>query len=98
MSKESLLFGGYCIETLKANNWMPWKHCMLTVYLDLGLDSYINGMEKCLQSANLADVPSKELIASQVEWDRKDTKACCQIELVLSNAEMIHVIGAITAQ
>jgi hypothetical protein len=71
---------------------------MLAVFLDLGLDGYINGMEKLPESANPVDVPSKELIASQAEWDRKDAKACCQIELALSNVEMIHVIGAVTAQ
>ncbi|CAA7267804.1 unnamed protein product [Cyclocybe aegerita] len=31
----------YRMELLKATNWMPWKHHMLAVLVDLGLDGYI---------------------------------------------------------
>ena len=33
--------GGYWIELLGINNWMPWKRRMLAILRDLDLEEYI---------------------------------------------------------
>ena len=33
--------GGYQIELLRINNWMPWKCHMLAILRDLDLEEYI---------------------------------------------------------
>ena len=62
MSDEYSSGSGYCYEILKANNWMPWKHRMLVVFRDLGLEKYIAKDAKALESAD----PEK-LTVSEIE-------------------------------
>ena len=51
---------------------------------------------KALESADPAK-PTAEEIEAKRKWNEGDGKACTQIELLIRNAEMIHISGAITA-
>jgi len=95
MSEETSI-GNYRMELLKAHNWMPWKRRMLAVLMDLGLDSYIEEGVKCLES-NIPSKPTSEELEAQSKWDKGDRKARCWIELCISDAEMVHIMGAQTA-
>jgi hypothetical protein len=84
------------MEVLKATNWMLWKQRMLVVLWDLGLEKYIAADAKLPESANRSK-PTAEELEAQRKWCKGDTKACTQIELVISDAKMIHISGATTA-
>ena len=70
---------------------------MLAVLWDLGLEIYI---EKDAQLPGLANVtkPTKEELKAQKKWKEGDAKACTWIELAISDAKMIYISGAMTAQ
>ena len=99
MSEDNTSYtsGGYQMEMLKASNWMPWKRQMLAVLRDLGLEKYIAADAKLLESANRLK-PTVEEIEAQRKWREGDIKACTRIELAISDAEMIHISGAMTAR
>ena len=84
------------MEMLKASNWMLWKQKMLAVLQDLGLEKYIAADAKLPELANRSK-PTPEELEKQKKWQEGDTKACTQIELAISDAEMIHISGAMTA-
>jgi gag-polypeptide of LTR copia-type len=94
---EEYTSGNYQMEMLKATNWMPWKQRMLVVLQDLGLKKYIAADAKISESANRSK-PTADELEAQRKWCEGDTKACTQIELAISDAEMIHISGAMTAQ
>ena len=96
MSNEYSTGGGYHYELLKVDNWMPWKRRMLTVFQDLGLEKFIMKEAKAPESVD-SSKPTLEEIEVKKKWDKGDGKACTQIELLIRNAEMIHISGAITA-
>jgi len=96
MSEETSI-GNYRMELLKAHNWMPWKRRMLAVLMDLGLDSYIEEGAKRPES-NIPRKPTSEELEAQSKWDKGDRKARCRIELCISDAEMVHIMGAQTAR
>ncbi|KAF4622418.1 hypothetical protein D9613_009127 [Agrocybe pediades] len=96
MSDENTT-ANYRMELLKAHNWMPWKRKMLAVLEDLGLDSYIERDAKRPESA-IPGKPTAEEIEAQTKWDKGDRKARCRIELSISDAEIVHVMGARTAR
>jgi len=70
---------------------------MLVVLMDLGLDSYIEEGAKRPES-NVPSKPTPEELEAQSRWDKGDRKACCRIELCISDAEMVHIMGAQTAR
>ncbi|CAA7264605.1 unnamed protein product [Cyclocybe aegerita] len=96
MSDSDYTTGSYRMELLKAHNWMPWKRRMLAVLMDLGLDKYIAKDAKEPESANWSTPTTAELDA-QKKWREGDTKARLRIELAVSDAEMVHILGATTA-
>ena len=63
MSDKYSSGGGYQYELLKANNWMLWKHRMLAVFRDLGLDKYIAKDAKAPESADPTKPTPEELKA-----------------------------------
>jgi hypothetical protein len=89
--------GGYRIELLRSNNWMPWKHRILAILRDLNLEEYI---EK--ESASpIARDPTKPTDVEKgliKAWKTGDAKARTRIELAIGDAEMIHISGANTAK
>ncbi len=45
-----------------------------------------------------AGEPTDAEIKAQTTWDKGDTKTRCRIELAISDAEMVHIMGARTAR
>jgi hypothetical protein len=88
--------GSYRMELLKGNNWMPWKRHMLAVLRDLGLETYLDKDSKAPVAADPMK-PMKEEKEAEKKWKDGDTKARTRIELVISDSEMIHIIGAMSA-
>ena len=89
--------GGYRIELLGSNNWMPRKHQILPILRDLNLEEYI---EK--ESASpIARDPTKPTDVEKgliKAWKTGDAKARTRIELAIGDAEIIHISGANTAK
>ena len=96
MSDEYSSGSGYCYELLKADNWMPWKCRILAVFWDFGLEKYIAKDAKAPESADPEKLTVSEIVAKN-KWAEGDGKAHTQIELLIRNAEMIHISGTITA-
>src|SRR5271168_1544274 len=89
--------GGYRIELLGSNNWMPWKRRMLAILRDLNLEDYIEKESTspvAKEPGNPTDV-EKGLIKA---WKTGDAKARTRIELAIGDAEIIHISGANTAK
>ncbi|KDR73973.1 hypothetical protein GALMADRAFT_69683, partial [Galerina marginata CBS 339.88] len=72
----------YRIELLKEDNWLPWKRRVTGVLRERRLLKY-------------ALVTARETEIS--EWEDNDARAQTQIELTLSDPQMIHIAGAKTA-
>jgi len=69
---------------------------MMAIFRDLGLEKYIEKNAVPLGSVdprNLTTAESKE----QKKWAEGDAKARARIELAISDAEMVHIMGAETA-
>ena len=86
-TSEFTSIGSYRIEPLKAHNWMPWKRRMQAILRDQGLEDYLTKE----MGTGLSDEAKKK-------WVEGDAKARTWIELAISDAEMVHVIGASTAK
>ena len=94
---EEYTMGSYRMEMLKATNWMPWKQQMMAMLRDLGLEKYIAKDAKPPGSAN-PQSPTTEELAATKKWAEGDAKVQTRIEFAISDAEMIHISGATTAQ
>lgn len=64
---------------------------------DLGLEEYIEKDLKCPIARDPTKVTEEEEKA-QKQWKTGDAKAQTQIELVIRDAEIIHISGTVTAQ
>jgi len=84
------------MEMLKAHNWMPWKRQMMAMLHDLGLEKYIAKDAKPPGSADPQKLTTDELEATR-KWAEGDAKVQTRIELAISDVEMIHISGAMTA-
>src|ERR1700678_3027125 len=93
---EEYTSGSYRMEMLKSSNWMPWKRRMLAVLRDLGLEQYI-AKDASVPGVAKAGEPTAKELEAQKKWRDGDAKARTQMELAISDAEMIHISGAITA-
>jgi hypothetical protein len=85
------------MEMLKSSNWMPWKRRMLAVLRDLGLEKYI-AKDASVPGVAKEGEPTKEETEARKKWHEGDAKARTRIELAISDAEMIHISGAMTAR
>jgi len=77
MSEETLNMtsgGSYQIKMLKATNWMPWKHWILVVPHDLGLELYIAKDAAPPGFDNPQTLMKDEEVASK-KWHEGDAKA-----------------------
>ena len=70
---------------------------MLAVFQDLGLEKYLAKGAKAPESADPTKLETKEELEVKKKWEEDDGKARTWIELLIGNAEMIHISGAITA-
>ena len=95
MLEQNTTGGFYHIKLLGSNNWMLWKHQMQAILRDLGIEKYI---EEDSAHSVAKTPPTEADIKVQKEWKTGDAKAWTQIELVIGDAEMIHISGATTAQ
>src|ERR1700679_2433891 len=94
---EEYTSGSYRMEMLKSSNWMPWKHHMLAVLRDLGLEQLYIAKDAHVPGVAKAREPTAEELEAQKKWRDGDAKARTRMELAISDAEMIHISGAITA-
>ena len=74
---------------------MPWKHRMLAVLRDQGLEKYV---EKDAGIPKVSEEPTNEEKDAIEKWKDGDAKACTRIELSIGNSEMIHLSSANMAQ
>jgi len=70
---------------------------MLAIFRDLGLEQYVAKDTVPLGSVDL-DQPIVDEKKEQKKWSERDTKTRARIELAISDAEMVHVMGAETAR
>ncbi len=84
------------IELLREDNWVPWKRRVTAILRERGLLKYAEGIERKPVSAD-AKAPTAEELEKARKWEELDGKAQTQIELTLSDSQMIHIAGAITA-
>ena len=89
--------GGYRIELLGANNWMPWKRRILAVLRDQNLEEYIEENATPPVPADIAK-PTDEEKGLMKTWKQGDARARTRIELAIGDTEMIHISGANTAR
>lgn len=85
----------YRIKLLRDDNWLLWKHRVTGVLHDRRLLKYVDGTEQRPVPAD----PSKPTVDEKkalVKWDNEDVRAQTQIELTLSDPQMIHIVGAKT--
>ena len=69
---------------------------MMSIFRDLGLEKYVekNAVPPgSVDPRNPTTAESKE----QKKWAEGDAKARARIELAISDAEMVHIMGAETA-
>lgn len=86
----------YRIDPLKGDNWLQWKRRVLAVMRDRGLLSVMDGTEKCPVAAD-PDKPTANETSKIDDWKKKDGQAQTQIELSISDAEMVHILQAKTS-
>ena len=84
--------GSFRIEPLKADNWMPWKRRMLAVLRDQGLSKHLTEDEPG------ADIAKPDEVKALQRWKEGDLRTQARIELAVSDAEIVHVMGAKTAK
>lgn len=84
------------MEMLKGHNWMPWKRRMLAVLRDSKLEQYIERESRLPAAAN-PNLPTESELETQTRWREGNAKARTNLELAISDSEIIHIIGATTA-
>ena len=82
------------IELLREDNWLPWKRRVTAILRERNLLKYVDGTAKKPKSSSPT---TTEEINELTKWETGDQSAQTQIELTLSDAQMIHIAGAKTA-
>src|ERR1700761_512114 len=86
----------YRIELLQDTNWLGWKRRITSILRDRGLLKYVTGTATRPTPAT-ANTPTADELKAMEEWDDNDARAQTQIELTLSDSQMIHISGATTS-
>lgn len=84
------------IELLQEHNWAPWKRRVTAILRERALLKYAEGTEPRPVPADKNAVTAEEAEKIQ-KWEEGDGRAQTQIELTLSDTQMIHIAGAKTA-
>ncbi|KAG2738774.1 hypothetical protein P692DRAFT_201673168, partial [Suillus brevipes Sb2] len=84
------------IEHLGENNWIPWKTKIQAILGDKGLEGYIDGTKP--KPDRGPDPVTDERLAAIAKWEAEDRKARTVIVLLVSDAQMVHLTGAVTAK
>lgn len=82
----------YRIEPLQDANWLGWKRRITSVLRDRGLLKYVSGTLTRPTPAT-ANQPTATELKAMEEWDDNDARAQTQIELMISDSQMIHKVG-----
>jgi hypothetical protein len=84
------------IEQLTDTNWVPWKRRVTAILRERALLKIVEGITTRPVAADPENPTSDE--RKQMErWEELDGKAQTQIELTLSDSQMVHIAGAKTA-
>src|ERR1700754_840575 len=83
------------IELLREDNWIPWKRRVTAILRERGLLKYVEGTVTKPSAADPTQPTTAETQAIE-RWEELDGKAQTQIELTLSDTQMIHIAGAKT--
>ncbi len=84
------------IELLQEHNWVPWKRRVTAILRERALLKYADGTLKKPIPAD-AKAPTAEESEKITKWEEGDGRAQTQIELTLSDSQMIHIAGAKTS-
>ena len=84
----------YHIELLREDNWLPWKRRITGILCDRNLLKFVDGTaKKPAVSDPVKDGEEAKVTASE----EGDSRARTQLELTLSDAQMVHIVGAKSA-
>ena len=81
----------YCIELLCEDNWLLWKHHITNILHDRNLLKFVDGTAKKPAVSDPMKDGEKAKVAAREEGD---SQARTQLELTLSDAQMVHIAGA----
>ncbi|KAF7341435.1 hypothetical protein MVEN_01880600 [Mycena venus] len=84
------------IEQLNETNWVPWKRRVTAIFRERALLKIIEGTTLKPVTAD-PDKPTADEKKQIERWEELDGKAQTQIELTLSDSQMVHIAGAKTA-
>ncbi|KAF7372307.1 hypothetical protein MVEN_00090900 [Mycena venus] len=84
------------IEQLNEMNWVPRKRHVTAIFRERTLLKIVEGTTPKPVATDL-DNPTADEKKQRERWEELDGKAQIQIELTLSNSQMVHIAGAKTA-
>ena len=85
----------YRIVRLCEDNWLPWKRHIMGILRDRNLLKFIDGTAKKPAVSN----PVKDGKEAKVTaWEEGDSQARTQLELTLNDMQMVHIMGAKSAE
>jgi hypothetical protein len=84
------------IEQLNNTNWVPWKRRVTAIFRERTLLKIVEGTTPKAVAAD-PDKPTTDEKKQMERWEELDGKAQTQIELTLSDSQMVHIAGAKTA-
>jgi hypothetical protein len=84
------------IEQLNETNWVPWKRRVTAIFCEHGLLQIVEGTDKKPVAAD-PKMPTNDEKKKIERWEELEGKAQTQIELTLSDSQMVHIAGAKTA-
>ena len=85
----------YRIELLREDNWLPWKRRITGILRDRNLLKFVDGTAK---KPEVSDPMKDGEEAKVTAWEEGDSRARTQLELTLSDAQMVHIAGAKSAE
>jgi hypothetical protein len=84
------------IEQLNETNWVPWKRRVTAIFRERALLKVVEGTTPKPVAAD-PEKPTSDEKKQRERWEELDGKAQTQIELTLSDSQMVHIAGAKTA-
>jgi hypothetical protein len=84
------------IEQLNEINWVPWKRRVTAIFRERALLKIVEGTTPKPVAAD-PEKPTTDERKKMERWAELDGKAQTQIELTLSDSQMVHIAGAKTA-
>jgi hypothetical protein len=85
----------YRIELLREDNWLLWKRHITGILHDRNLLKFVDGTAK---KPAVSDPMKDGKEAKVTAWEEGDLWAQTQLELALSDVQMVHIAGAKSAE